>query len=218
MDLGLRGKKAIITGATAGLGRAVAELLAEEGVDIGFCGTQAEVDATAVALRAKGVSVVGAGISVREGEPYKSWLEQTVTALGGCDIFIVNTGLDSGLDAEHSWSSNFEIDILHTVRGCETMIPHLKTSGNGAIVIIGASGTSADPALLSYSAFQAGLVTYSKQLSQFVGRDLIRVNLVAPAPTSGSAAEIAKTVAFLASPAASLMTGAYVVPGVNASR
>ena len=218
MDLGLRGKKAIITGATAGLGRAVAELLAEEGVDIGFCGTRAEVDATAVALRAKGVSVAGAGINVREGEPYKAWLEQTVTALGGCDIFIVNTGLDTGLDAEHSWSSNFEVDILHTVRGCETLIPHLKTSGNGAIVIIGASGTSADPALLSYSAFQAGLVTYSKQLSQFVGRDLIRVNLVAPAPTSGSPAEIAKTVAFLASPAASLMTGAYVVPGVNAPR
>lgn len=218
MDLGLRGKKAIITGATTGLGRAVAELLADEGVDIGFCGNPAQVDATADALRAKGVSVVGSGISVRDGEPYKAWLEQTVTAMSGCDVFIVNTGLDAGTDSEHSWSSSFQIDILHTVRGCETLIPHLKTSGNGAIVIIGASGTSADPALLSYSAFQAGLVTYSKQLSQFVGRDLIRVNLVAPSPTSGSPADIAKTVAFLASPAASLMTGAYVVPGVNALR
>ena len=218
MDLGLRGKKAIITGATDGLGRAVAELLADEGVDIGFCGDLAKVDATAAVLRAKGVSVVGSGISVREGDPYKAWLEQTVTALSGCDIFIVNTSLDAGQNAEHSWSSNFEIDILHTVRGCETLIPHLKTSGNGAIVILGASGTSADPALISYTAFQAGLVTYSKQLSQFVGRDLIRVNLVAPAPTSGSVSDIAKTVAFLASPAASLMTGAYVVPGVNAPR
>lgn len=218
MDLSLRGKKAIITGATAGVGRAVADLLADEGVDIGFCGKAAEVDATAAALRAKGVAAVGSGISVRDGESYKAWLEQTVAALGGCDIFIVNTGLDSGLDAEQSWSSNFEVDILHTVRGCETLIPHLKTSGAGAIVIIGASGTTTDPASLPYSAFQAGLVTYSKQLSQFVGRDLIRVNLVAPAPNSGSAAEIAKTVAFLASPAASLMTGAYVVPGVNAQR
>ncbi len=217
MDLGLRGKKAIITGATGGLGRAVADLLADEGVDIGFCGTQMQVEATAAALRAKGVTVVGAGISVREGEKFKAWLEQTVVALSGCDIFIVNTGLDSGMDEEKSWSSNFEIEVMHTVRGCETMTPHLKTSG-GAIVIIGASGTSADPALMSYSAFQAGLVTYSKQLSQFVGRDSIRVNLVAPSPASGTPAEIAKTVAFLASPASSLMTGAYVVPGVNTPR
>ena len=218
MDLALRGKKAIITGATAGLGRAVAELLADEGVDIGFCGKEADIEATAAGLRAKGVTAVGAAIDVREGDKFKAWLEQTVAALSGCDIFIVNTGLDTGLADANSWSSNFEIDIMHTVRGCETMMPHLKTSGSGAIVILGASGASVDPAQLSYSAFQAGLVTYSKQLSQFVGRDSIRVNLVAPAPGCGTNAEVARTVAFLASPAASLMTGAYVLPGVNAPR
>jgi 3-oxoacyl-[acyl-carrier protein] reductase len=215
MDLGLRGKKAILTGATAGTGRAVAQLLANEGVDIGFCGAAADVEATLGALKAAGGTVIGGGVDVRDGEKFKRWLEQTVAALGGCDIFIVNTALDSGLGLDHSWSGDFETEVLHTVRGCETLMPHLKSAGGGAIVIIGASATDADPALSAYSAMQAGLVTYSKQLSQFVGRDGTRVNLVAPSPRSGSPADVARTVAFLASPAASLVTGAYIVPGVT---
>jgi NAD(P)-dependent dehydrogenase (short-subunit alcohol dehydrogenase family) len=214
MDLGLRGKKAILSGATAGTGRAVADLLASEGVDIGFCGAAANVGATLSALKAAGGTVIG-GVDVRDGEKFKRWLEQTVAALGGCDIFIVNTALDAGLDLDHSWPGDFETEVLHTVRGCETLMPHLKSAGGGAIVIIGASATDADPALAAYSAMQAGLVTYSKQLSQFVGRDGTRVNLVAPSPGSGSPAEVARTVAFLASPAASLVTGAYIVPGVT---
>jgi len=215
MDLGLRGKKAILTGATAGTGRAVAELLANEGADIGFCGCAADVESAVAALKAAGVAVVGGGVDVRDGEKFKLWLEQTVAALGGCDIFIVNTGLDSGLNQNHSWSDDFETEVLHTVRGCEALMPHLKAAGGGAIVIIGASSTDADPQLAAYSAMQAGLVTYSKQLSQFLGRNGTRVNLVAPSPKSGSAAEVARTAAFLASPAASLVTGAYIVPGLT---
>ena len=214
MDLGLRGKKAILTLATAGTGRAVADMLAGEGVDIGFCGAATDVDSTCGALKAAGVAVFGGGVDVRDGEKFKAWLEQAVAALGGCDIFIVNTGLDATAGQTHSWSGDFELDVLHTVRGCETLLPHLKAAGGGAIVILGASATAGDPTLASYSSFQAGLVTYSKQLSQFVGRDGTRVNLVAPKPASAAPAEIAKTVVFLASPAASLVTGACIVPGV----
>jgi 3-oxoacyl-[acyl-carrier protein] reductase len=212
MDLGLRGKKAIITGATAGTGREVAEILAQEGVDIGFCGESALLDPTAQALRRHGINAIPGAVDVREGESYKEWLTQTATQLGGCDIFVINTGLDA-VPGSHSWAEDFQIDIMPTIRGCDTLMPLLKAGGAGAVVIIGASGTGADAALMSYTAFQAGLVTYSKQLSQFVGRDLVRVNLVAPAPGKGTPAEVARTVAFLASPAASLITGAYVVPG-----
>jgi len=214
MDLELRGKKAIVTMATGATGRAVADLLAAEGADIAFCGAAADIDSTAAALKAAGGAVSGASVDIRDGAKFKAWLEQAVSTLGGCDIFVVNIGLDSGLDETHSWLSDFEFDVLHTVRGCDTVLPHLKTAGGGAIVILGASATAGDPKLNSYSALQAGLVTYSKQLSQFVGRDGTRVNLVAPSPASGTPAEIARTVVFLASPAASLVTGAYVVPGV----
>lgn len=213
MDLGVTGKKAIITGATTGTGRAVAELLAQEGVDIGFCGDAGQIETTVQALRQHGTNVVGGAVDVREGEVFKEWLTQTAAQLGGCDILIINNGLDS-TPGGHSWATDFHTDIMPTIRSCETLMPLLKASGGGAVVIIGASNTGGEDALLSYTAFQAGLVTYSKQLSQFVGRDLVRVNLVAPSPGAGSPAEVAKTVAFLASPAASLITGAYVVPGV----
>ena len=216
MDLELRGKKAIVTMATRGTGRAVVDLLAAEGADVAFCGAAADIDGTTAALKAAGGAVFGANVDVRDAEKFKAWVEQAVAALGGCDIFIVNTGLDSGLDETHSWQSDFEFDVLHTVRGCDAVQPHLKAAGGGAIVIIGASATAGDARLNAYSSLQAGLVTYSKQLSQFVGRDGTRVNLVAPSPGSGSAAEIARTVVFLASPASSLVTGANVVPGVAA--
>lgn len=242
MDLGLRGKKAIVTGATKGIGRAVVELLATEGVDIGFCARSPEEVADAVkALSARGVEAIGEPVNVRDGEAYKAWLERTATALGGCDIFIPGVSAGGGMDSEKNWVRNFEIDMLHTVRGCEALMPHLEKSGTGSIVIIGSTNaveTFAAP--MAYNAIKAGLITYSKQLSQFVGRKSVRVNTVSPGPIyfeggawemikgtqpklydwaikqipagrMGTVDEIARVIVFVASPAASLITGANVV-------
>jgi NAD(P)-dependent dehydrogenase (short-subunit alcohol dehydrogenase family) len=242
MDLGLRGKKAIVTGATKGIGRAIVELLASEGVDVGFCArTEEEVEETAKALRIKGVNAVGAAVNVRDAEAYKSFLEKTSDALGGCDIFVPNVSAGGGMDSEKNWWKNFEIDVLHTVRGCETLMEHLKKSGQGSIVIISSTNaleTFAAP--MAYNAMKAALITYSKQLSQFVGKQNVRVNSISPGPIyfeggawemikgtnqkfydatlrsipsgrMGTPEEVARVVAFLASPASSLMTGANVV-------
>ena len=242
MDLGLRGKRAIVTGATKGIGRAIVELLASEGADIGFCArTEEEVEETAKALSAKGIQAVGAAVNVRDGDAYKAWLEKTATTLGGCDIFIPNVSAGGGMDSEKNWWKNFEIDVLHTVRGCETLMEHLKKSGQGSVVIISSTNaleTFAAP--MAYNAMKAALITYSKQLSQFVGRQNVRVNSVSPGPIyfeggswemikgtnqkfyestlraipsgrMGTPEEVARVVVFLASPASSLMTGANVV-------
>ena len=242
MDLGLRGKRAIVTGATKGIGRAIVELLASEGADIGFCArTEEEVEETAKALSAKGVQAVGAAVNVRDGDAYKAWLEKTATTLGGCDVFIPNVSAGGGMDSEKNWWKNFEIDVLHTVRGCEALMEHLKKSGQGSVVIISSTNaleTFAAP--MAYNAMKAALITYSKQLSQFVGRQNVRVNSVSPGPIyfeggswemikgtnqkfyestlraipsgrMGTPEEVARVVVFLASPASSLMTGANVV-------
>ena len=242
MDLGLRGKKAIVTGATKGIGRAVVELLAAEGVNVGLCArTPEEVTEAVKSLTARGVEAIGEAVNVRDGEAYKAWLERTATALGGCDIFIPGVSAGGGMDSEKNWVRNFEIDMLHTVRGCEALMPHLEKSGSGSIVIIGSTNaveTFAAP--MAYNAIKAGLITYSKQLSQFVGRKGVRVNTVSPGPIyfeggawemikgtqaklydwaikqipcgrMGSAEEIARVIVFVASPAASLITGANVV-------
>jgi 3-oxoacyl-[acyl-carrier protein] reductase len=238
MDLGLRGKKAIVTGATKGIGRAIIELLAAEGAHIAFCARTAEEVAQAVeALKRPDIEVFGEAVNVRDAEQYRGWLERAVGSLGGCDIFIPGVSGGGGMDSEKNWFRNFEIDMLHTVRGCEALIPHLEKSGAGSIVIIGSTNaveTFAAP--MAYNAIKGGLIVYAKQLSQYVGKKGIRVNAVSPGPIyfeggawelikgtqpkfydwalrqfpngrMGTVEEIARVVVFVASPAASLITG-----------
>ena len=242
MELGLRGKKAIVTGATKGIGRGVLDLLVAEGADVGFCArTEDEVARAVDALQGPDNQVVGEPVNVRDGQSYKAWLDRTVAALGGCDIFIPCVSGGGGMDSEKNWVRNFEIDMLHTVRGCDALMPHLEKSGCGSIVIIGSTNaveTFAAP--MAYNAIKAGLVTYSKQLSQFVGKKGVRVNTVSPGPIyfdggawemikgtqpkfyewalkqipngrMGTVDEIARVIVFVASPAASLITGANVI-------
>ncbi|HEY2683819.1 MAG TPA: SDR family oxidoreductase [Steroidobacteraceae bacterium] len=242
MDLGLRGKKAIVTGATKGIARGVVELLLAEGADVAFCARTADEVAEAVAqLKKPGSNVFGEALSVRDGEALRGWLERSVAALGGCDIFIPAVSGGGGMDSEKNWVRNFEIDMLHTVRGCEALMPHLQKSGSGSVVIIASTNaveTFAAP--MAYNAIKAGLVTYAKQLSQFVGKHAVRVNAVSPGPIyfeggawemikgtqakfydwaikqipggkMGTVEEIARVIVFIASPAASLITGANII-------
>jgi len=242
MDLGLSGKKAVITGSTRGIGRAIANLLADEGVDLAICSrNQEEVDSTIAELSAKGVKVVGSVVDVAEKEAYQDWIADMGKQLGGIDIFVPNVSAGGGNMTEEGWEANFNVDLLGTTRGVEAVMPFLEKSKAAAIVVISSTAgveTFMGPA--PYNAIKGALIIHAKQLSQALAPAGIRVNCVSPGPIyieggawdfiknnmaelyestladipqgrMGTAEEIANAVAFLASPASSLITGVNLV-------
>src|SRR2546421_9635559 len=110
MDLGLRGKKAIVTGATRGIGRAIVELLAQEGVDVGLCSrTEDEGDAAVHALKQRGINAVGEAVNLRDREAYKAWLAGTAAALGGCQVFVPDVTARGRLHREYTLTDHLRL-------------------------------------------------------------------------------------------------------------
>lgn len=188
MDLQLSGKKAIVTGATKGIGLRIARQLADEGVDLGICSrTAADVEKTVSALQQKGVNVVGDAVDVMDGNAYTAWLDSAAERLGGLDIFVSNVTGGPITPGEEGWRMGFEVDILGAVRGCETLLPYLRQSDAGSIVLIASiSGVMAKvlsaPGIYAYGACKAALIAYGAQISKDLAKEGIRVNSVSPGP------------------------------------
>jgi NAD(P)-dependent dehydrogenase (short-subunit alcohol dehydrogenase family) len=184
MDLGLRDKNVLITGATQGIGRRVAELFAEEGANVAICSRTEESVRRAIkemSVLADG-KIVGAPCNVKNKDEYEAWIAAMAEQLGGVDVFIPNVSAGGGADSEKNWWKNFEVDVLGAVRGVEAVLPWLEKRG-GAVTMI--STTAAVETFMvpqAYNAMKAALITYAKQLSQAHGDKGVRVNTVSPGP------------------------------------
>jgi len=182
VDLDLKGKNAIVTGGTRGIGRAIAELLADEGCNVALCARhEAMVDETVAALAARGVKSWGGRIDVSDTRGLRAWVGKAAEALGGLDIFVANvSALAQSMD-DDSWRRSLEIDIMGTVAGVEAAIPLLDQSKEGAIVVVGTTGAVeiAGPPR-PYASAKAALVPYVKALARNLAPKHIRANMVSP--------------------------------------
>jgi 3-oxoacyl-[acyl-carrier protein] reductase len=182
MDLGLKGKKAIVTGGTRGIGRAIATLLAAEGVDVAICArNRGPLDETVAALGRAGVKATGGAIDVADLPALRGWIAEAAETLGGLDIFVANvSALAQGMD-EGAWRRGFEIDVMATVFGIEAALPILERSEAASIVVVGSTAMAEiyGPTR-SYAAVKAAIIPYVKGLARNLAAKNIRANLVSP--------------------------------------
>jgi len=182
MDLGLSGKKAVITGATKGIGRSVAETLLAEGVSVAICARDAAgVEAAVEEMSALG-NVFGASVDAADGDAVEAWVASAAEQLGGIDIYVHNT---SGKPARkiENWINNFNIDLMAMVRGVGAASEALS-EGGGAVISIGTTATAEHFASgsNSYSAFKSAVTNWTLGQAQVLGAKGVRCNVVSPGP------------------------------------
>ena len=184
MDLGLSGKKAVVTGASSGLGIAIADELAMEGADLAVCSRHEEkLMAAAEELRRSGRTVHAQTADVTDPAQIEVFVSAAASALGGIDILVNNAGgarpgtFETLTDVD--WTADLDVKLLAMIRFARAVLPHMRARGGGRIININAVlGRSPDPGLFATSVNRAACISLSKTLAIELGPDGILVNSV----------------------------------------
>ncbi len=187
MDLGLKGKVAMVAGASKGLGFAVARALAEESARLSISSrNEAAIRKAGDEIRlATGGEVLAMAADMGSAPAIEQWRDATVKRYDGVDILFVNTGGPPAGTFENfddaAWQQAFEHQLLSGVRLVRAVLPVMRKRGGGRIVFTTASSVEEPiPNLLLSNVFRAGVAGLAKTLSNELAADHIRVNVAIP--------------------------------------
>ncbi|WP_032389132.1 SDR family NAD(P)-dependent oxidoreductase [Rhodococcoides fascians] len=184
MDLDLKGKRAIVSGASRGIGLAIARTLLAEGSSVGVCARGEEhLNEVSAELSELG-TVFHKAVDVGDADAVKSFVDDAAEALGGIDIVVVNASAATGKGPQ-AWVDSFNVDLMSLVNFIESAAPHLEASTSASVVTISTtSALEAGPITTanSYGALKAAVLQHSSAQARALGPKGIRVNAVSPGP------------------------------------
>ena len=183
MDLGIRNRVAMVAAASKGLGRAVAEALANEGVRLSICSRS--LDSLAPVRDALGGDTLAVACDVSKAADLQRWFEETVAHFGQVDILVTNTGGPPAAPflklSEEQWQSGIDGTLMNIIRLCRLVIPGMQERKWGRIVHLTSIVAKQPAELLTVSStLRAGISGLTKTLADQVARDGILVNAVLP--------------------------------------
>lgn len=185
MDLGLRGRVVIVSGATRGIGRAIAGRLSEEGADLVICSrSQPDVDATLAALRAAGVHAAGAALDMSAPGAASQLVEVAVTTFGRLDGVVANAGGAVGQPrlaetTADDWADTYRWNVIHAVELLRAARLALATT-EGSVVLVGSISAALPSPWAQYAAAKAALESVARSLAGELAADRVRVNCIRP--------------------------------------
>jgi len=182
MDLGLHGKRCLVTGSTGGIGRDVVRQLVAEGARVVSCGRR---DAPGVGEEAH----VTADLAL-DGEPERV-VDETAAALGGLDVHVNNVGVARHARFEDvpddEWNAYWQLNVMSYVRAIRAALPHLREGGGAIVNVSSTAGKRPSTGMPHYSVTKAAVLSLSRLVADVYAKDGIRCNAVTPGPTETDA-------------------------------
>ena len=182
----LSGKVAVVTGASKGIGAAIAEDLAANGasVVVNYASSKAGADVVVEKITKAGGKAIAVGGSVADAEQVKKLIEESVKAYGKIDILVNNAGVFDpapleAITADH-YNQHFNINVLGLLLTTQAAVPHFPATGGSIINISSVVATLAPANLSVYSATKGAVDTITQSLAKELGPKQIRVNSISP--------------------------------------
>lgn len=186
MDLRLAGRRALVTGGTRGLGRAIVERLVEEGCAVALCArTPDVVEQTVDDLRRRSATVHGAAVDVTDEAALTAFVETSAQQLGGLDLLVANAGGAVGGpgvsdSTAQDWRTTLDLNVVHAAVAVRAALPHLTVSDAASVVVVSSVSGSRPQPRPQYAAAKAAEIALAASLARELGPQGIRVNTLSP--------------------------------------